>query len=125
MTTGTRKIGDFCWMNMLTAQPTEACAFFGTLLGWTYADMPGLGFLVKVGGREMGGLFDVAAPNTPKGTKPHIGVMVKVENADANGKKVATLGGRAQPPFDVMENGRMGVCFDPTGAAFDVWQPLR
>jgi hypothetical protein len=33
MATGTRKTGEFCWINMLTPQPAEARAFFGTLLG--------------------------------------------------------------------------------------------
>jgi DNA alkylation repair enzyme len=26
--TGTRKAGEFCWINMLTPRPTEACAFY-------------------------------------------------------------------------------------------------
>ena len=43
MATGIRKTGEFCWINMLTPQPEQACAFFGTLLGWTYAEMPGMG----------------------------------------------------------------------------------
>ena len=52
MTTGTPKAGDFCWINMLTPQPAEARAFFGELLGWTYAEIPGMGHGVQVGGRD-------------------------------------------------------------------------
>ena len=123
MATGTRRVGEFCWINMLTPQPAEARAFFGTLLGWTYGEIPGMGHLVQVGGRDIGGLFDLEGPNTPPGTPPLIGVMVKVESADATGEKVTSLGGKAKPAFDIMDQGRMAVCFDPNGAEFDVWEP--
>ena len=125
MATGVRKPGEFCWVNMLTPQPGEARAFFGVLLGWTFVELPGMGYRVQVDGHDIGGLFDLEGPNTPPGTPPHIGVMIKVENADRAAEKVSALGGRAMPPFDVMEQGRMAVCFDPNGANFDVWQPKK
>jgi uncharacterized protein len=122
---GTRKTGEFCWINMLTPQPPEARAFFGKLLGWTYLEIPGIGHRVQVGGRDIGGLFDLEGPNTPPGTPPLIGVMVKVDSADAACEKVTSLGGRAKPAFDIMDNLRMAVCFDPNGAEFDVWEPKK
>jgi uncharacterized protein len=126
MTTGTRKTGEFCWINMLTPQSAEARTFFGELLGWTYVEMSGIiGHSVEVGGRSIGGLFDLAAPNTPKGTPPFIGVMVKVESADAACEKVTSLGGTAEPAFDIRDQGRMAVCTDPNGAEFDVWEPKK
>jgi len=125
MPTGTRKMGEFCWINMLTPQPKEARTFFGKLLGWTYVKMPGIGHAVQVGGRNIGGLFDLASPNTPKGMRPVIGVMVKVASADAVCEQVTALGGRAKPAFDIGDQGRMAVCFDPNGAEFDVWEPKR
>ncbi len=125
MTTGTRSAGDFCWINMLTPRPAEAREFFGALLGWTYGEIPGMGHAVQVGGRRVGGLFDLEGPNTPPGTPPLIGVMVMVESADATVARVTSLGGRAKPAFDIMEQGRMAVCFDPNGAEFDVWESKR
>jgi predicted enzyme related to lactoylglutathione lyase len=95
------------------------------VLGWTYDELPGLGHLVKVAGRDIGGLFDLASPNTPPGTPPYIGVMVKVENADAMVEKVTALGGKARPAFDIMDQGRMSVCHDPNGAEFDIWEPKK
>ena len=88
MTTRIRNPGEFCWINMLTPQPTEACAFFEKLLGWSYAEIPGMGYLIKVGGSDIGGLFDLNSPQTPKGTPPLIGVMVEVENVDATAEKI-------------------------------------
>lgn len=123
MGTGTRKTGEFCWINILTPDPAAAQDFFGSLLGWTFPPMPGFGHLVRVGSSDIGGLFDLDSPQTPKGTPPHIGVMVKVDDADAMAAKVTELGGRSLPPFDVMAQGRMAVCFDPAGANFDLWQP--
>lgn len=125
MTTGIRKPGEFCWINMLTPDPTKARAFFAALLGWTYAEIPGMGHIVKVGGHDIGGLFDLEGPNTPKGTPPLIGVMVKVENADAACERVISLGGKAKAAFDIMDNLRMAVCTDPNGAEFDVWEPKK
>lgn len=125
MATGIRKTGEFCWINMLTPQPDAAREFYARLLGWTYVEMPGVGHRVQVGGRDVGGLFDLASPQTPPGTPPHIGVMVKVGSADATVERVKALGGTAQPAFDIFDQGRMAVCFDPNGAAFDVWEPKQ
>jgi uncharacterized protein len=122
---GTRKAGDFCWVNMLTPDPARARAFFGDLLGWTYVEMPGVGHMVQVGGHSVGGLFDLAGPSTPPGKPPLIGVMVKVESADATVEKATSLGGRARTAFDIADQGRMSVCFDPTGAELDVWEPRK
>ena len=123
MSSGTRKPSDFCWINMLTPRPGEARAFFGDLLGWTYSEIPGMGHSIKVDGHDIGGLFDLEGPNTPAGTWPLIGVMVKVENADATAAKAIALGGKADPAFDIMNAGRMSVMHDPTGAQIDVWEP--
>jgi uncharacterized protein len=123
MVKGLRKSGEFCWTNMLTPQPEKARAFFGELLGWTYFEIPGLGHGARAGGNDIGAIFDLEGPNTPPGTKPHIGVMLKVDSADATSEKVVSLGGKARPPFDIMDQGRMSVCHDPNGAEFDIWEP--
>jgi predicted enzyme related to lactoylglutathione lyase len=125
MATGTRQAGEFCWTNMLTPQPAEAREFFGRILGWTYFEIPGLGHGVRVGGRDVGGIFDLEGPNTPPGTKPHIGGLLKVASADATCEQVASLGGKAKPAFDIRDQGRMAVCTDPNGAEFDVWEPKK
>lgn len=127
MAAGVRKAGEFCWINILTPRPDSARAFFGTLLGWGYAEMPGIGHRVQVGGRDVGGLFDLDGPMTPPGTPPGIGLMVKVEGADATSARAAELGGAGKPGFDIgapgRATGRMAECADPTGAAFDIWEP--
>jgi predicted enzyme related to lactoylglutathione lyase len=123
MATALRKAGEFCWINILTPRPAEAMEFFTAVLGWTYFEIPGVGHGIRVGGRDIGGLFDLNGPTTPPGLPPCMGVMVKVDSADAVCEKVAALGGTARPAFDVGGQGRMTVCFDPNGAQFDVWEP--
>lgn len=123
MPTATRNPGDFCWMNMITPRPAEARAFFGQLLGWTFDDMPGMGHSVLVDGHAIGGIFDLDGPQTPPGTKPVIGAMIKVASADAAGEKVKALGGECTIVFDVGDAGRIAVCYDLDGANIDVWEP--
>ncbi len=123
--TGVRKPGQFSWINMLTPDTGAARDFFGKVLGWTYNELPGMGHIVLVKGEPVGGLWDLKGPNTPPGTRPCIGVMVKVARADATAAKAAELGGDAKPPFDVMDQGRMAVCFDPAGAEFDIWEARK
>lgn len=119
---GPRPIGQFCWINILTAQPTAAREFFSQMLGWSYRELPGMGHLILVGGEDVGGLFDLEGPQTPPGCKPIVGVMVLVKSADEIAEKAKALGGKSQAAFNVMDKGRMSVCHDPGGAEFDVWQ---
>jgi predicted enzyme related to lactoylglutathione lyase len=60
----------------------------------------------------------------PPGMPAVIGVMIKVENAEATVSRVRALGGHADPVMDVMGNGRMATCTDPCGGTFNIWQPL-
>lgn len=122
MTRGKRRYGDFCWINLMTPELESAASFFQKLFGWTYAEgIPG-GRLIMVDGKAAGALMDLA--KCMPGAQAEIGVMIKVEDADAMVARVNALGGRAEPAFDAMGNGRMVMCTDPTGASFDLWQPL-
>jgi len=111
--------GEFCWINLLTPNVEEAKAFYAAVLGWTYGEIPGMGWSILAnGGGAVGGLFDA------KEHAPQLGVMVRVESTDRTVAKVRTAGGQAMDPFDIGPNGRMSVCHDPNGAQIDLWQPL-
>lgn len=124
-TATTRSIGNFCWINVLTPEVEASRAFFGKLLDWGWVEMPGVGWRIQVDGHDVGGLFDLNGPNTPPGTPPGIGVMVKVKSADAAAAEFTRLGGKAEPPMDVFDAGRMVTGFDPSGANIDVWEPRK
>lgn len=127
MTVGNRKTHDFCWINVMTPKAAEAKRFFGDLLGWSFGEMPGVpgGELIRTGTGGAGALMDLDAGALPPGTPPAIGVLIKVDDAAATVTKVESLGGRAEGPTEVMENGRMALCTDPTGAIFGLWEPKK
>jgi predicted enzyme related to lactoylglutathione lyase len=119
-----RKPGEFCWINMLTPQPSKARDFFAELFGWTFVEMPQFaGYSIKLAGSDMGAMYDVNGPQTPKGTPPHIGVMVKVQSADATAEKFKSLGGSVKFAMDIGQNLRIACCVDPDGAGIDLWEP--
>lgn len=122
MTKGKRSYGDFCWINLMTPEIDRAASFFQKLFGWTYAEgVPG-GQLILVDELPAGTIMDLS--QCLPGAQAVIDVMIKVEDADAAVARINTLGGRSEPAFDVMNNGRMAMCSDPTGADFSLWQPL-
>lgn len=106
----------------MTPKLAEAATFFQRLFAWSYGEgIPG-GHVIQVEGQAAGALMDLA--QCPPGIPPVIGVMIKVADADATVARVTAFGGSAEPVFDVMGNGRMAQCADPTGAIFNIWQPL-
>ena len=121
MAPGTRQLHDFCWINIRSPEPAAAKDFFAKVLGWTFGEIPGMGYAIKLGGRDVGGLFDAKGPDGSS-TPPGIGVMVKVASADAASARAIELGGKGEPAFDVGPQGRMAVLHDPTGANIDVWE---
>ena len=60
-----------------------------------------------LGGEEIGGMWDTSSPNMPPNTPPCIGLMIRVESADAVSAKANELGGLGKPAFDVGPTGRM------------------
>ena len=122
MPTGERRAGEFCWINVLTPDPAAAQEFFRAVLGWEYVAIPGMGHRVQVDGHDVGGMWDLASPNTPPGTPPGIGVMVRVDDADAMSARATELGGKGKPGFDIPPQGRMAEIVDPNGAMIDIWQ---
>jgi|CXWL01.1.fsa_nt_gi predicted enzyme related to lactoylglutathione lyase len=123
MLSGPRRIGEFCWINVLTPAASDARAFFAAVLGWEYTELPEMGgHLIKVGGHDVGGIWDTSGPNMPANTPPCIGLMIRVESADAISARANELGGSGKPAFDIGPTGRMAETFDPFKAEMDVWQ---
>ena len=132
---GVRTPGDFCWFNLLSPQPADARAFFGSVLKWTYDAIPGVGHTVLVGGaggdtgdtggsgKKIGGIFDVVSAQTPNGTAPAIVGMVKVASVDATCATMREHGGKVKYAFDIGANLRMAVTTAPEGADIDLFEP--
>ena len=125
MATGIRKAGDFCWINIITPSYDEARSFYAAVLGWSYVEMPGVGFRIQVGGLDIGAIYDTNSPMTPPGTPAQLAVMMMVDSADATAARITELGGKVKPAMDVFDAGRMVVCEDPNGAKFDIWEARK
>ena len=122
--------GRFCWIELATTDPEAAKRFYGDLFDWSAEDRPaGEGMLytmLRLHGKEVGGLYRLDDQRRQAGVPPHWFTYVLVKSADESAKKAASLGGTVvQEAFDVMDVGRMAVIQDPTGAHFAVWEPRR
>ena len=101
----------------------KAIAFYQALFGWD----------IQAGGPEVGG-YAVAHLNDRivAGLGPKFGApdapsawttYLAADDADAVAEKIKAAGGQVvQGPMDVMEEGRMAIAFDTTGAPFGLWQ---
>lgn len=114
-----------CWVDTSQPDPDAALAFYGGLFGWEFEDMmpagsPGKYFIARIRGGDV-----AAVSSPPEGAPP--GAMWNtcawVASADETAATVPGAGGTVvQPPFDVMDAGRMAVLADPEAAVFSVWE---
>jgi uncharacterized protein len=120
--------GTFCWVDLATTDAAGAKAFYEELFGWEAEDTPAgetaTYTMLRLGGDDVGGLYEMDAGQREQGASPYWLSYVSVESADAAVARVAELGGIAHgDAFDVMEAGRMAVIADPEGATLALWEP--
>ena len=120
--------GTFSWTELATFDHDAAAAFYASLLGWkgeeTAAGDAGSYSMMRVGDRDVAGMYEMPEEQRAAGTPPAWLSYVTVEDAEATSARVAELGGRVvTPAFDVMDAGRMALVQDPQGAMLALWQP--
>ncbi len=115
-----------CWVDTSQPDPKAALDFYRGLFGWEFEDVmppgaPGEYFIARIRGGDV-----AAVGSVPEGLPPVAlwNTYVWVESADAIAATARDAGGAVlMEPFDVMDSGRMGVCADPEGAVFGLWEP--
>lgn len=122
------KPGIFCWVELGTSDSDAAKNFYAQLFGWDYVDNPmgdqGIYTMLKLKGKDVGGLYKLMPDMVAQGIPPHWLSYVGVNSADEAVEKAKAEGATIMNgPFDVFTAGRMAVIKDPTGAVFAVWQP--
>lgn len=122
--------GTFCWPELATTDQPGAKTFYTRLFGWEFTDSemgPGEVYtMLKIGGRDVGALYNMRKEEREHGVPPHWNSYVAVANADQSAAKAKSLGGTLMAePFDVMDLGRMAIIQDPTGAMFCIWQAKK
>jgi uncharacterized protein len=120
--------GTFCWVELGTSDSAAAKAFYSQLFGWDYADTPmgpdAVYTMLKLNGKDVGGLYKLMPDMVAEGIPPHWLSYVYVTNVDETAEKAKALGASLlKVPLDVSTAGRMAVVQDPTGAVFALWQP--
>ncbi len=114
------KHGDFVWYELMTPDAEGAKAFYGGLLGWTFADggQPEMEYhLASKDGVEVAGFMTLTKEMTDGGARPLWAGYVGVDDVDASYRKVTELGGTAMlEPQDIPDVGRFAFFSDPSGA---------
>jgi predicted enzyme related to lactoylglutathione lyase len=110
-----------CWVDVTVPDMGAAQAFYGAVLGWSFAETGGEygGYVIaQVDGDAAAGI------GPPQAGAPSAWTLyLASDDVDATFEAVAANGGTVVlAPGDVGPIGRMGIALDPTGAAFGVWQ---
>jgi len=80
--------------------------------------------MFNLAGSDTAAAYTLPETLVKQGVSPHWAAYFATPDVDSSAAKVVELGGSVvQPPFDVMEVGRMSICKDPGGAVFSLWQP--
>ncbi|MGH7777135.1 MAG: VOC family protein [Candidatus Dormibacterales bacterium] len=124
--TGTAGYGKPIWADLSTTDRTGARTFYSTLFGWSAEPSPdpaaGGYAVAQLDGRDVAGIGGVQGEGQPSAWSVYIGTADASETA----RRVEAAGGKVvAPPFDIMDQGRMGVFQDPSGAFISVWQPIK
>ncbi|MFI7382237.1 VOC family protein [Streptomyces sp. NPDC049813] len=111
------------WLDLGTPDLDGAVAFYGGVFGWQFrpggAETGGYGMFLLDGRTVAGGMTVTADQGAPAWT-----VYFGSADADATAKAAEQAGGTALlQPMDVLDQGRMAILADPTGASFGLWQP--
>lgn len=119
-----------CWFELGTTDQSAAKQFYSQLFGWSVNDNPmGPGefyTMFQMDGHDVCAAYTLQPKIVEQGVPPHWNVYFAAPNVDEATAKIAGLGGAVvQPPFDVMDVGRMSICKDPGDALFSLWQPKR
>lgn len=122
--------GTFCWLDLATTDPAAGKKFYSDLMGWEAMDTPageGMTYTMLMSqGKAVAALFAMDPKEIDQGMPSRWTSYIAVDNVDEIAGKVKELGGTLlMDPFDVMEDGRMVIIQDPTGAHVAFWQAKK
>lgn len=111
------------WIDLASPDVEASKAFYAELFGWQASPAaPGAGgyTLFTLNGKQVAGVGPIMSPDQPTAWMTY----VNVSDADGTVKKIGDAGGNIlMAPMDVMDQGRMAVFADPSGAVLGLWQP--
>jgi predicted enzyme related to lactoylglutathione lyase len=121
--------GVFSWIDLTTTDIHAAQAFYSALFGWEIDEGPaetGYYTQFRLGGYSVAGGGQMRPEMMESGAPSVWTSYVNVEDIDTAAARVTEAGGVVfVGPMDVMEEGRLALVQDPTGAPFGMWQSGR
>lgn len=120
--------GLFCWVDLATSDLEGAREFYSGLFGWEAEEIPtgedSVYLMFRMAGNNVAGAGSLDAQMEAQGVPSHWSSYVKHDDVDGIAQKAVKAGGQVLfPPMHVMEEGRMTMIQDPSGAVFGVWEP--
>ena len=121
--------GMFSWVDLNTTDLAGAHAFYSALFGWEVDNQPlpdgEMSYTnFRIDGYAVAGAGELMPEMKAAGVPSVWTSYVNHSDIDAVAARAAEAGGVVFfPPMDVMDQGRMALIQDPTGAPFGVWQP--
>jgi uncharacterized protein len=112
------------WIDLASADPAAAGAFYSGLFGWDVTVNPDPQYggyaLATLDGKAVAGIGPKQSPAMPSAWSLYLGTS----DADAVVTHILAAGGTVvAPPFPVGDQGRMAVFQDNVGAFISTWQP--
>jgi hypothetical protein len=117
------RLGEPCWIDLMTSDPARSIAFYAELLGWRAIDTgsgSGRYTMFFHGDAAIAGL---TAQDLSSGNRDFWTTYLAIENVDETVRAATDAGAVVlAPPQTVGDQGRLAVLTDPAGAAVGVWQ---
>jgi predicted enzyme related to lactoylglutathione lyase len=114
------------WLDLGTTDTSAARDFYRRLFDWEYevgGAESGNYIQARLRGRAVAGMYELMPEMTAQGVRPNWTVYLDVEDADDVARRISDAGGTVRMgPMDVLDQGRLLVAADPTGATFGCWQ---
>ena len=115
------------WVDLATDDPDASRAFYRSLLGWDYeigGPETGGYTMCRLRGLRVAGIWQMMPEMTAEGVPPAWVTYFSTNDIDGSVKRITDSGGSLlNGPMDIMEQGRMAIASDPTGAVFGLWEP--
>lgn len=119
--------GLFGWIDLMTRDTAAATRFYEGLFGWSHVDLPtpmGVPYTQFFKDGQLVCGMSPMMPGVPESVGAFWNSYVIVEDAEATIDRVLPAGGSVlMGPDDVMDQGRLAMIADPTGATVGLWQP--
>ncbi|MGQ3179692.1 MAG: VOC family protein, partial [Blastomonas fulva] len=114
--------GEFVWYELMTPDIEGASAFYGALLGWTFAasSQPDMDYrFFSAGSEQIGGFLALTPAMQQGGAQPGWLGYIAVDDIDAAIDAITATGGALHMgPQDIPGTGRFALVADPQGVVF-------